>query len=183
VTGAEVLLDIASAAGLFHTADGTAYADLPIDGHRETWPIRSKRFRGWLRQHYYERTWNAPAPAAVGEAVNVLEAQAQFDSPERGVSVRVAEHDGLMYLDLADEFWRCIEIGPQGWKLSNDPPVRFRRAAGMLALPLPERGGSMHALAPLLNLPGQDEFVLVVSWLLAALRSTGPCAVQQSREE
>jgi hypothetical protein len=28
---------------LFHTADGTAFADLMIDGHRETWPIRSTR--------------------------------------------------------------------------------------------------------------------------------------------
>jgi hypothetical protein len=26
---------------LFHTATGTAYADLLVDGHRETWPIRS----------------------------------------------------------------------------------------------------------------------------------------------
>jgi hypothetical protein len=35
---------------LFHTASGTAFADLLVDGHRETWPIRSKRFRGWLRR-------------------------------------------------------------------------------------------------------------------------------------
>jgi hypothetical protein len=26
----------------------------------------------------------------------------------------LAEHDGLIYLDLADEFWRCIEIGTNG---------------------------------------------------------------------
>ena len=30
---------------LFHTAGGVAYADFITDGHRETWPIRSKRFR------------------------------------------------------------------------------------------------------------------------------------------
>ena len=52
-----------------------------IDGHRETWPLRSKRFRAWLRQQYYERTWDAPAPAALNAALNVLEAQAQFDGP------------------------------------------------------------------------------------------------------
>jgi hypothetical protein len=37
---------------LFHTATGTAFADLLIDGHRETWPIHSKRFRSWLRRRY-----------------------------------------------------------------------------------------------------------------------------------
>jgi hypothetical protein len=30
---------------LFHTACGNAYADFITDCHRETWPVRSKRFR------------------------------------------------------------------------------------------------------------------------------------------
>jgi hypothetical protein len=51
----------------------------------------------------------------------VLEAQAQFDGPERKISVRLAEHDGLIYLDLADEFWRCVEIGPRGWRIAGLP--------------------------------------------------------------
>jgi hypothetical protein len=52
--------------------------------------------------------------------------------------------------------------------------VRFRRAPGMLPLPLPQRGGSIEALAAFLNLPGPNDFVLVVAWLLAALRQDGP---------
>ena len=71
--------------------------------------------------------WDAPSPTALNMALNVLETQAQFDGPQRKVSVRVAEQDGLIYLDLADEFWRCIEIGANGWRIAEDPPVRFRR--------------------------------------------------------
>jgi hypothetical protein len=41
----------------------------------------------------------------------VLKAQAQFDGPHCKISVRLSEHDGRIYLDLADECWRCIEIG------------------------------------------------------------------------
>jgi hypothetical protein len=52
--------------------------------------------------------------------------------------------------------------------------VRFRRPAGMLALPLPVRGGAIEALAPLMNLSDRNDFVLVVAWLLAALRAGGP---------
>ena len=92
---------------------GTAYADLLIDGHRETWPIRSLRFRAWLRRRYYEATGDAPSAAALSAALNLLEAQAQFDGPERTVHVRVAEHDGHIYLDLADQAWRAVEIGPR----------------------------------------------------------------------
>jgi hypothetical protein len=51
-----MLIDLAAHAELFHAAAGTAYADLAIDGHRETWPVRSPRFRGWLRRRYYEAT-------------------------------------------------------------------------------------------------------------------------------
>ena len=35
-----------------------------IDGHRETWPVRSVRFRAWLRRQYYEATGEAPSAAA-----------------------------------------------------------------------------------------------------------------------
>jgi len=143
VSSTDILLNIATAARLFHASDATGFADLIIDGHRETWPLRSKRFQGWLRQQYYERTWDAPSPAALNAALNALEAQAQFDGPQRKVSVRLAEHDGLIYLDLADEFWRCVEIGANGWRIAEDPPVRFRRSAGMQPLPLPLRADQL----------------------------------------
>ena len=177
MSSTDLLLNVATAARLFHASDGTGFADLIIDGHRETWPLRSKRFGAWLRQQYYERTWDAPSPAALNAALNVLEAQAQFDGPQRKVSVRLAEQDGLIYLDLADEFWRCVEIGANGWRIAEDPPVRFRRSAGMQPLPLPLRGGSIDSLAPFLNLASENDFVLVVAWLLGALRAGGPYPV------
>src|SRR5262249_27355400 len=55
----------------------------------------------------------------------------------------------------------------------EDPPVRFRRSAGMQPLPLPLRGGSIEALAPFVNLASDNDFVLVVAWLLGALRAGG----------
>src|SRR5262245_6962722 len=88
---------------LFHTAVGTAYADLLVDGHRETWPIRSKRFRGWLRRRYYEATGSALGGQAIRSELDLLEARAQFGAPERAVHVRVAKEAGHIYLDLADE--------------------------------------------------------------------------------
>ena len=44
-TQADILIDLAKAAELFHTPDGTGFADLDINGHRETWPIRGKGFQ------------------------------------------------------------------------------------------------------------------------------------------
>ena len=43
-----MLIDPSVRVDLFHTPTGTAFADLIINGHRETWPIRGKGFRRWL---------------------------------------------------------------------------------------------------------------------------------------
>src|SRR6476661_1571504 len=145
-----------------------------IDGHRETWPVRSIRLRSWLRRNYYDATGAAAGAGAISAALDLLEARAQFDAPRRPIYLRVAEHEGRIYLDLADEGWRAVEIGPDGWQVITSPPVRFRRAAGMLSLPVPVRGGSIEALTAFLNLPTRNDFVLVAAWLLAALRPGGP---------
>jgi hypothetical protein len=169
-----MLTHIGACSDLFHTAAGTAFADVMIDGHRETWPIRSKRFRAWLRRRYYQETGEGASAAELRSALDLLEARAQFDAPERAVHIRVAEHAGHIYVDLADEHWRAVEIGPDGWRVVGCPPVRFRRPAGMLPLPAPQQGGSIEALNSFLNLSSRNDFVLIVAWLLAALRPGGP---------
>ena len=71
---------------LFHSPSGVAFADFITEGHRETWPIRSKRFRTWLRRCYYHATGSAPSAAAIRSALDLLEARAQFDAPERAIN-------------------------------------------------------------------------------------------------
>ena len=159
---------------VFHSAGGVAFADFITDGHRETWPIRSKCFRTWVRRCYYLSTGAVPSASAIGSTLDLLEARAQFDAPERVVNIRLAEHAGRLYLDLADEHWRAVAIGPDGWRVLGCPQVRFRRSPGMLPLPVPERGGSIEILQSFLNLSSKNDFVLVVAWLLAALRPAGP---------
>src|SRR6188472_4245247 len=102
---------------LFQTPSGTAFADFIISGHRETWPIRSKRFRTWLRRCYYQATGTAAGAAVIGSTLDLLEARAQFDGPERDMAIRVTEYAGRIYLDLADEHWRAIAIDADGWRV------------------------------------------------------------------
>jgi hypothetical protein len=97
---------------LFHSTSGVAFADFITHGHRETWPIRSKHFRNWVRRCYYQSTGAAAGAVVIRSALDLLEARAQFDAPERAVNIRVAEHAGRLYLDLADEHWRAVAIGP-----------------------------------------------------------------------
>jgi hypothetical protein len=176
-THADTLIDIAQAAELFHTPDGTGFADLDINGHRETWPIRTKGFRRWLARRFFEVTEGAPGSEALQAALNVIEAKAHFDAPERIVHVRVGGLDGKLYLDLGDEAWRAVEIDATGWRVIANPPVRFRRASGMQPLATPASGGSIAALRSFLNVQSDADFVLVVAWALASLRNRGPYPV------
>src|SRR5262245_18844045 len=125
----EMLTQIAACDALFHTATGTAFADIMVDGHQETWPIRSKQFRGWLRRRYYQATGDAASAAEIRSALDLLEAWAQFDGPERAVHVRIAEHAGHIFLDLAAEQWRAADIGPDGWRVIGCPAAPRGRPA------------------------------------------------------
>jgi hypothetical protein len=176
-TQADILIDLAQSAELFHTADGTGFADFDINGHRETWPIRAKGFRRWLARRFFEATGGAPSSEALQSALNVIEARAHFDAPERVVHVRIGGLDGRLYLDLGDETWRAVEIDATGWRVIDNPPVRFRRAAGMQALPAPVAGGSVEALRSFLNVRSDADFVLVIAWTLACLCNRGPYPV------
>ena len=177
LTQADILIDLAGTAELFHTADGTAFADLDVNGHRETWPVRTKGFKRWLARQFYETTGGAPSSEALQSALNVVEAKAHFDAPERPVYIRVGGLDGSLYLDLGDEAWRAIEITTTGWRVVENAPVRFRRPAGMLPLPVPAPGGAVETLRSFLNVQSDSDFVLVVAWALAVLRNCGPYPV------
>jgi hypothetical protein len=176
-TQADILIELAQAAELFHTPDSTGYADLDVNGHRETWPIRAKGFRRWLARRFFEATEGAPSSEALQSALNVIEAKAHFDGPERIVHVRIGGLDGKLYLDLGDKEWRAVEIDATGWRVIDKPPVRFRRAAGMQPLAIPVPGGSVKMLRLFLNVKTDADFVLVVAWLLACLRDRGPYPV------
>jgi len=176
-TQADILIELAQSAELFHAPDRTGFADLDINGHRETWPIRAKGFRHWLARRFFEETRGAPSSEALQSALNVIEAKAHFDAPERLVHVRAGGLDGRLYLDLCDETWRAVEVDVTGWRVIDNPPVRFRRAAGMQSLPMPTSGGSVETLRAFLNVQTDTDFVLVVAWLLACLRNRGPYPV------
>jgi hypothetical protein len=176
---ASKLIALASEAKLFHTADGTCYADIDINGHRETWKIRSQGFGRWLKRRYHEEEPEGGAPNndAMSTALGMIEAYAHYDAPERIVHIRIGGADGKIYLDLCDTDWRAVEIDSDGWRIVAAPPIRFRRTCGMRPLPIPLRGGTIAPLRLFLNVRSEEDFILAVSWLLAAFLDHGPYPV------
>src|SRR5262249_17029271 len=131
----------------------------------------------WLTNCCFEATKKVANQNALQCALDTLEARAQVAGVVRTVHLRIGEHEEKIYIDLADKEWHAVEIGAEGWRLVAEPPVPFRRSAGVRPLPIPTRGGSVNDLRPFLNVQTGAQFILVVTWLAAALRGRGPYPV------
>ena len=153
-----------------------AYADVWMDGHRETLPIRSMGFERWLRRLFVERTGRGATREALNHAQDNLDAQAAL-AGQRRVYQRTATLGDRLYIDLSDDSHQVVEIDSEDWRVLSDPPeVRFRRTKTARPLPEPVKGDSRTGLSILRGFLNMDEadFVLCVAWLLASLRDTGP---------
>ena len=178
-TLADLMVQIANdEAELFHDKAQNAFAMIEVEDHVETWAVKSKGFRLWLRRRLREEHDRSASAEAVNAALEEIESKALFDGPKVEVFVRLAEHAGDVWLDLCNEKWQAVRVTPTGWQIvSGKLPVRFIRARGMLPLVPPERGGSIEDLRRFLNVHEESEFVLLVAWLLACLRQRGPFPV------
>jgi hypothetical protein len=134
--------------------------------------LSSKGFRRWLARKFYDQKQKIPNAQALVDATNVLAGKALFEGLEYPVSARLAEHERI-YLDLANNRWEAVEIDADGWRVVTNPPVRFRRARGMLPLPRPAPGRELSELRKPVNL-SEANWTLVVAWLIGAVRSRGP---------
>jgi hypothetical protein len=140
---ATLLVDLVSNEGvdLFHDHLLEPYITIPLQGHREIWALRARASKNWLQRLFFERTGKALSTQGLTDGLGVLEAKAKFDGPEEEVFVRIAEANGVFYIDLANDNWEAIEVTPGGWKVISNPPVKFCRRRGMESLPMPACGG------------------------------------------
>lgn len=158
---------------LWHDADGEAYVTLPVKGHIESWAVRSSRIKSLLSGEYYKATGATVGGQAIEDALRVLEARAFTEGAELVPCRRVGRHGGNIYVDLCDESWRAVKVHSDGWEIVDAPPAKLLRARAMRPLAEPEAGCEIDALRRFMNVSDED-FLLLVAWLVAALWPAGP---------
>ncbi len=172
-----VQLALGSGAELFHDDAQDVYVTITNGTHHETLPLKGTAAAAWLRFLYYEAARKAPGSQAVQDALNLLRAKALFEGEAHEVHVRIAGDRDAIHLDLGDHEWQAVEITAAGWQVVCDPPRKFRRPRGLYPLPLPARGGTISDVRPFLNAANDDDFRMMVSWLVAAMCPWGPYPV------
>jgi hypothetical protein len=171
---ARFLLQLAREAELFKTPGREPYARLSVNGHKEVWPVDSEGFGDWLQAAYWQAKADAPRDGPLRDALRTLKAQARNSNVERFVCLRVGEADGALYHDLGDESWRAGRITPQGWEVVAEPAVFFRRGSSALPLPVPVRGGSLDELRPFIHPASDEDWRLLIAWVVHSLMPYGP---------
>ncbi len=163
---------------VFHTPTNEPYVAIKLqDGHIEYWSLRGKRIGHLLGLLYHQRTQQLASAPARKDAQAHLIAQALLVGEERPTFLRVAHHDGNIYIDTGNKAWDAIEVTKNGWAIIKNPPVIFRRSRGMQPLVTPTRGTSLHSLREVLAIDDPDTHRQLVAWALAAYHPHGPYPV------
>ena len=170
----QALIELTDDFNFFHAPDTKTYASVPINSHRENHNIRSKVFSRLLQGRYYKKYGKSLNKNALDEALNIFESKAMFEGEQHNVYVRVAGDGCHIYIDLGDKLWQVAKVIPGSWEITQKVPVKFIRPKGMLELPIPIKGGSLETLKEFINLPDEESWVLLVSYLLFSLTPKGP---------
>jgi Bifunctional DNA primase/polymerase, N-terminal/Primase C terminal 1 (PriCT-1) len=177
-TQAAKLVRLADGADLFCSGED-AFATVHVADHYETHGVRSRAFRTWLTHAFYAEYRQVPKAQSLIDALGVLQGRALFGGTFKSVAVRIAAHNRCLWLDLADSTWSALRIDPDGWTHinSSDLPLRFVRRRAMRPLPMPVPGGSIHELRRFVNVRSDDDWTLLLGWIVAALNPQGPFPV------
>ncbi len=163
---------------LWKDKDGEPHITVCMKGRFENLRIRSRACSTWIAGEYYQKTCGTIGSQALDVVLRTLEARAVTDGKAYKTWRRVGlGPDGKLYLDLCDEARRVVEISPTGWKVIDRAPVKMLRSPAMRPLPGPEGGDVIERLRGFVHVANDSDFVLIVSWLVAALRPDLPIPI------
>ncbi|MDR3430048.1 bifunctional DNA primase/polymerase, partial [Silvimonas sp.] len=172
---ADILLKLTDDFEYFKSGPGNdGYVRMAVGDHKEVWRVdsRSPKVREILTHRFLTQRGRAPSREALNTVIDTVLAKCSM-GPRTAVNVRFARSREVIYLDMADDQWRAIEVTKDGWQVVKEPPVLFRRGAGARPLPVPVKGGTLDSLRPLLNAGDDSQWCLMMSWLVGTFLPDG----------
>ncbi len=147
-----------------------------VNDYVETLSTKSKAFSLLLSKLHYENRGKVPCGTVVKDTITMIEAEAMFNGPERKVSVRVAEENGAIYVDLGNKEHQQVKITAEGWEVisSDKSPIYFLRSPRMVPMAMPQKNGSLEKLWDFVNLEDKHDKILALAWLLSTFQPNGP---------
>lgn len=174
---ADIMVRFANETGaiFWHGPASETYVTFPVGIHMENHPVRSKVVKLWLGSLLRKSISKTPGSQALQDTMTALEGIA-IEGEEHETYVRVGENEDKIYIDLGDKTWKAVEVSKDGWKIIDEPPIKFRRTNSTRPLPTPVKGGNWNDLRSLINAKDEDTWILCVAWTVQAFWPKGPFA-------
>lgn len=116
--------------------------------------------RSALARGYYQAEGKAAGQQALADALITLHGLAQ-DLEPREMNLRVAEHEGALWIDTGDAEGRVLRVHAGRWEVMPAAPVLFHRTELTAAMQDPARGGDVTKLFEFLNVSEPDRPLLL----------------------
>ena len=129
--------------------------------------------RADLAARYFTETGAAAGGQALTDSTLILEGLAATQPPER-LHLRVADHQGTIYIDTGRPDGQVIRIGQGRWTVTNTAPVRFLRTKLTGAMPVPPQDGDVARLWDFVNVAAEDRPVLLAVLVSALVQCDVP---------
>ena len=148
---ADTVIRLAKDADFFVDDLENGYMAVKLDGHTETMPLKSPRFKSYLTKLYYDYSESALSTDALSQALKVFEMKAMFSGQEQRLTRRIASHEGSYYYDLCNSKWSVVRYDESGVSIVEDGPVLFTRSKNMKAQQQPDLSIQPHVLPNILS--------------------------------
>lgn len=161
-TQADILVELATSSDitLFNELDGTGFASIYINGHREIWKVSGQDFKKYLCHKYWNRLQKAPSNEALRSAISVIEGICEYEGDKFELHNRVCIDKKSIYYDLTNDEWQSVEVNANGWRIV-EPPILFKRLKHQTPQVIPVKGGNIFKLLDFINLK-DNKFLFLI---------------------
>ena len=159
---------------LFHDERGESYASMTVTGGRRIVSLGSKDFGKWIGRLAWDRLGRTVGSEALTSTRQTLGGIARFDREQHRLHVRYAWHDGAIWIDMDGR--RAIRIRPGQWEIVEQPPILFRSFPHQLPIADPIKGGDPWQLLRFINVRSEDDQLMLLAFLIAAMIPGTPVA-------
>lgn len=147
----------------FHDQYKDGFAAIRGDGS-EILKLKSKSFRQFLFSKFYAQKI-VLSNEKITAMIQALEGRAIFGGPKHELHARIVSKDGAIWYDLGKS---TVHIDESGWRVSDNPPILFRKFTHQLPQVMPQTGGDIFDLCKFVNLHGKEAQLLFLVYTIAA---------------
>lgn len=149
------------------------YASVSVDDHLEIISLRSRRFRSWLSNNFYQILKIVVDSQTIKDVINLLCAEAEFGNNKKNLCLRTAEtyipNKLTWYYDLTNQKWEFIEITSEGWRIVKNLVI-FRRFTSQAEQMYPSKEyppDIFDKFMKLLNVKGNENKLLLKCYIIS----------------